>query len=81
MLRDVVFLPQGAEGDEFRVSYWKSDEGETVSEGDDLLVVESVSEKAALTITAPFTGVLVEVLVAEDDTVTPGTLLGRIDAK
>lgn len=79
MLKDVVLRPEATEAEEFTISYWKVDPGETVVEGDELLVVESVDEKAALTVVAPFSGVLMEIVASEDDTVAPGSLLGRID--
>lgn len=79
MLKDVVFQPTGAVTSEFAVSYWKVDPGGEVSEGDALLVVESVEEKVALVVPSPFTGVLREIVARVEQTISAGDVLGRID--
>ena len=81
MLRDIVFEPAEAEADEFTVSYWKVDVGGEVRRGDELVVVESVEDKTAFVVLAPYTGVLKEIATGEDETVTSGAVLGRVDAE
>lgn len=81
MHKDVTFVPTETDAVEFTVSYWKVDPGERVREGDELLVVESVDEKTALTVPSPFSGVLVDVVAGEGATLTPGDLVGRIDVE
>jgi pyruvate/2-oxoglutarate dehydrogenase complex dihydrolipoamide acyltransferase (E2) component len=76
---DVVLAPGEAEGSEFAVSYWKVDPGETVEEGDEIVVLESVDDKTALVVLAPHTGRLVEILVSEEQTVFAGDRLGRME--
>lgn len=81
MLRDITFAPTDTEATEFTVSYWKVDPGDSVIEGDELLVVESVEEKTALTVPSPFSGALAEIVANENDVIGPGDLLGRIDVE
>lgn len=81
MLRDLVLTPSGTDATEFRVSYWKVDRGDRVERGDELLVVESVDEKTALAVPSPISGIIVEIVAGEDDTVRPGDLLGRIEVQ
>ena len=81
MLKDVVFQPTDTDATEFTVSYWKLDPGDAVSEGSELLVVESVDEKTALVVPSPCSGVLAEIVTGEERTISPGDVLGRIDAQ
>jgi len=81
LIMDLKFTPADTDAEEFSVSYWKRDPGAAVSEGDELLVVESVDEKTALTVLSPFTGTLVEIVAGEEQTIRPGDLLGRIEEK
>ncbi len=80
MLENIVIEATASEAGEFTVLFWKVEQGESVSEGDELLVVESDEEKTALTVLAPCAGVLVEVTAGEDSRVAPGEVLGRIEA-
>ena len=50
-------------------------------EGDELLVVESVDDKTALSVISRYTGTLAEILAQEDAKVAPGDRLGRIDVE
>jgi pyruvate/2-oxoglutarate dehydrogenase complex dihydrolipoamide acyltransferase (E2) component len=59
------------------VSLWLADEGNIVTEDDDL--VEMVTDKAAFTVPAPKTGTMVERLVEEDDEVSVGDVLCIIE--
>jgi len=79
LLKDIVLDPEGCDAAEFIVSYWKFDPGDRVSEGDELVVVESAEDKTAVAIVSPYSGTLAEVAVEEEETVRPGDLLGRID--
>ncbi len=79
MVENVVIAPVESETGEFTVLFWKVEKGDSVSEGDELLVVESAEEKTALTVLAPCTGVLVEVAAGEESKVAPGEVLGRIE--
>ncbi len=80
MLKDIVLEATETEATEFTVSYWKVDKGAAVRAGDELLVVESVDDKTALTVISRYAGTLAEILAQEDSTVKPGDRLGRIDA-
>ncbi len=80
MVRNIILDPADSDAGEFTVLFWKVELGESVSEGDELLVVESDEEKAALTVLAPCDGILVEVAASEDSKVVPGVVLGRIEA-
>jgi len=79
VLKNVVLEPMESEAGEFTVLFWKVEQGDSVSEGDELLVVESGEEKTALTVLAPCAGVLVEISEGEDSKVAPGEVLGRIE--
>jgi 2-oxoglutarate dehydrogenase E2 component (dihydrolipoamide succinyltransferase) len=58
---------------EATVSYWLVEEGDEVSESDDL--VEMTTDKAAFSIPAPKSGVLLEKLVEEGEDVNVGDVL------
>lgn len=81
MRRDVILRPADTSAQEFTVSYWKVDPGCAVEEGDELVVLESVDDKTALSVLAPHTGTVTEILAREDETVAPGDLLGRIEVE
>ncbi len=52
--------------------------GDTVAEGDSLIVMES--EKASMDIPAPFSGVVREVLISAGDQVSEGVVVAKIEA-
>jgi len=81
VLKDIVLETAETEATEFTISYWKVDAGAAVLKGDELLVVESVEDKTALTVMSHHTGTLAEILAQEDSTVAPGDSLGRIDVE
>lgn len=81
MTREILLTPTESDSAEFTVSYWKVDPGESVRDGDELLVVESVEEKTALAVTSPCAGVLAEIVAPEGRVVAPGDLLGRIEVE
>lgn len=59
--------------DEATVSYWLVEEGDEVSESDDL--VEMTTDKAAFSVPAPKSGVLLEKLVEEGEDIAVGDVL------
>ncbi len=61
------------EEEEATVSYWLADEGDTVTEGNDL--VDMTTDKAAFTLPSPATGTLVEKLVEEGQEVQVGDVI------
>jgi pyruvate/2-oxoglutarate dehydrogenase complex dihydrolipoamide acyltransferase (E2) component len=79
--KDITFAPTETDAIEFTVSYWKVDPGARVCVGDELLVVESVEEKTALTVQSPYSGTLAEVTACEGATLAPGDLVGRIEVE
>jgi 2-oxoglutarate dehydrogenase E2 component (dihydrolipoamide succinyltransferase) len=79
VLRDLRLAAGESESDSFTVSYWKTEPGDCVGEGDEVLVVESVEEKTALAVLSPWAGVLAEIVAGEGSAVGPGALLGRIE--
>ncbi len=50
--------------------------GDTVAEDEPILIMESM--KMEIPVSAPEDGEIVEILVAEEDTVTEGTVVARI---
>jgi 2-oxoisovalerate dehydrogenase E2 component (dihydrolipoyl transacylase) len=79
LLRDIILEAGEVEASEFTVSYWKVDPGAAVREGDELLVLESTEDKTALSVVSKYTGTLSEILAREDETVSIGDRLGRIE--
>ncbi len=63
---------------ELTATVWKvvANEGSTVAEGDELLILESM--KMEIPITAPAAGTLTELRVSEQDNVSEGDVLGVI---
>jgi pyruvate/2-oxoglutarate dehydrogenase complex dihydrolipoamide acyltransferase (E2) component len=59
------------------VSYWLVDDGDDISEGEDL--IEMTTDKAAFSLPSPVTGTLVEKLVEEGDEVLVGSVLCVIE--
>jgi 2-oxoglutarate dehydrogenase E2 component (dihydrolipoamide succinyltransferase) len=59
------------------VKTWFVEEGDSVTEGDDL--VELATEDSVVVVTAPATGVLAEVRIDEDETVQRDEVLCIID--
>jgi len=74
-MRYEVKLPDLGEeaADEATVSYWLVEEGDEISESDDL--VEMTTDKAAFSVPSPKSGVLLEKLVEEGDDVSVGDVL------
>ena len=73
-----VVLPELGEGiDHATVSYWYFQEGDKVSEKDDL--VELATDKATFNLPSPATGILSQVVFHEGDLVNVGEVLATIE--
>jgi 2-oxoisovalerate dehydrogenase E2 component (dihydrolipoyl transacylase) len=68
-------LPVGA--DEAQVQTWFYEEGDAVSEGDE--VCELIVNDAPFKLTAPCSGILIEVYFDEGETVESGEVICAID--
>ncbi len=79
MLKDIVLDPSASDAEEFTVLFWKVDEGEPVSAGEELVVLESSEEKTAVSVSAPWDGTLAEIVAGEDSRVGPGAVLARME--
>ncbi len=68
-MKTEVRLPEMGEDatDVATVSYWLVEEGEAVTEGED--IIEMTTDKAAFSVPSPTSGVLIEKLVDEGDEV------------
>ena len=73
-----VRVPDEQEGTKAVVRAWLKKIGETVSENDPLVELET--DKVTQEVPAPAAGVLAEILLDTDDEAEPGALLARIDA-
>ncbi|MFH1799919.1 MAG: biotin/lipoyl-containing protein [Candidatus Omnitrophota bacterium] len=74
---EVLAKGLGKNVDEATVKTWFFEEGDAVTEGDDL--VELATEDSVIMISVPATGVLAEVCIDEDDTVQRDEVLCIID--
>ncbi len=74
---EVLAKGLGKNVDEATVKTWFFEEGDSISEGDDL--AELANEDSTVTITAPVAGTLAEVCIAEDDIVQRDEVLCVID--
>ena len=74
---EVLAKGLGKNVDEAVVKTWFVEEGDAVTEGDDL--AELATEDSVIVISAPATGVLAEVCIDEDDTVQRDEVLCVID--
>lgn len=73
-----VILRALSEGmEEATINQWFFEEGDAISEGDDL--VEIISEIGSLVISAPVAGILGEAYFSEGDSVEIGDVLCEID--
>ena len=73
----VVVPDLGIEGIVLTLSSWLVPEGSAVEEGE--RIVEILAGGVTVDIASPAAGELVRILVDEDDTVTPGTVVGEIE--
>ncbi len=74
---EVLAKGLGKNVDEATVKTWFFEEGDSISEGDDL--AELANEDSTVTITAPVAGTLAEVCIDEDDIVQRDEVLCVID--
>ncbi|MBJ7473146.1 MAG: 2-oxo acid dehydrogenase subunit E2, partial [Solirubrobacteraceae bacterium] len=74
-----IIAPSGGESvTEATVLGWIAEQGATVADGEPLLEVST--DKVDMELPSPGAGVLVDLLVAEGDTVVPGQVLGHVQA-
>lgn len=76
VLVDVVIPQLGEAVSEVRIVEWEKSEGDQVSVGDVLFIVDT--EKAEVDVDAFVDGVLVEIGVPDDTATMPGAVVGRI---
>ena len=75
-----VVMPQlGNEIEEGQIAQWLKAEGDTVTVGEPLLVIET--PKVTIDIDAPASGVLKQIVAQVDDLAAVGATLGVIDAE
>lgn len=79
MAKDVIMPVLGMNQDTALLVSWLAKEGDTVSEGDPIMEVET--DKAVMQLDAPASGVLVDVTAEEGDDVTVGSVIARIVAE
>lgn len=75
-----ILLPQlGNEIDEAQIDEWLKGVGDSVEEGEQILVI--TTPKLTMEIEAPASGVLREILIPADELAEVGATLGIIEAK
>lgn len=74
---EVLAKGLGSKVDEAIVKKWFVEEGDSVTEGDDL--VELATEESTITVPSPATGILAEVYFDEDETVQRDEVICVID--
>ena len=73
-----IVVPQlGNEIEEAEITEWLAKEGETVSEGDPVVVITTT--KMSLELEAPASGTLKKIAFEEGDLATVGATLGEIE--
>jgi 2-oxoglutarate dehydrogenase E2 component (dihydrolipoamide succinyltransferase) len=72
-----VIVPLEQEGTKAVVRSWLKQVGDRVAENDPLVELET--DKVAVEVPAPASGVLAEILLSSDADAVPGAVLGRID--
>lgn len=77
MLTDIKAPDQQEEGTRSRLARWLKQPGDPVTADEPLVELET--DKVAMEVAAPATGVLTEILIDAEADVEPGALLGRID--
>jgi 2-oxoglutarate dehydrogenase E2 component (dihydrolipoamide succinyltransferase) len=77
-MADIMTPALGESVTEATVARWAKKAGDTVRR--DEVLVELETDKVSLEVVAPEDGVLSEIGAAEGDTVTPGTVLGKVTA-
>lgn len=79
MAKDVIMPVLGMNQDTALLVEWLANEGDTVTEGEPIMEVET--DKAVMQLDAPASGVLVDVTAAAGDDVTVGSVIARIVAE
>lgn len=76
-----VTLPDLGEdaGDEATVTFFYVKEGDSITEGDDL--VEMATDKATFNVPCPFTGTVKKLVAKPDDVVLVGGVLAIVETK
>lgn len=77
MINDVPLPRLGDTVDQVVVINWIVAPGDTVAEGDPLMMVET--DKVEVEVPAPFAGTITELLANHDDEITTGTIICRIN--
>ncbi len=73
-----IIVPQlGEKIEKATVSYWFAKAGDRITAQSD--VVELTTDKAAINVPAPASGLLKQLIAREGDSVKPGDVLGVID--
>ncbi|MEN9855221.1 MAG: hypothetical protein RLZZ157_347 [Pseudomonadota bacterium] len=75
---DIIVPVMGESVAEGSIGGWSKKVGDAVKK--DEILVEIETDKVALEVVAPADGVLSEVLAGEGETVTPGMVIGRVEA-
>ncbi len=75
---DIVVPVMGESVAEGSIGTWSKKAGDAVKK--DELLVEIETDKVALEVVAPADGVLAEILASDGTTVTPGMVIGRVEA-
>jgi len=76
-MKEVILPDMGEEVKEATISFWHHDEGDKVTQGEDL--VEITTEKASFQVAAPVSGVLSKISAGEGEVVKSGQVLGIIE--
>ncbi len=74
-----VVTPRGGLAEDGEIVEWKKSVGDSVSEGEVLVEVET--DKSVEELESEADGVLVEILAEAGDIVKPGHVIGRIEAR
>src|SRR5688572_18318853 len=77
-MADIMTPALGESVSEATVARWTKKVGDTVKR--DEVLVELDTDKVSLEVASPADGVLESIDAAEGDTITPGTLLGKVGA-
>jgi len=75
-MKEVILPDMGEEVKEATISFWHHDEGDKVTQGENL--VEITTEKASFQVEAPVSGVLSKISAGEGEVVKSGQVLGII---
>ena len=71
-----IIVPVEGEGTQATVRAWLKQVGDTVAEHEPLVELET--DKVAMEVPAPASGVLTEILLQTDSEAVPGAVLGRL---